>query len=569
MADLPKATARIDETGAGVGVGADYALILSCMEKGPIATIRRTTKVQDTLDEFGHGEGLDVAGHYVELTGLPYLFARLTSASAAAIGPIDTTGVTGTSVVTFTGAPLDEEDLVVKVELGGTIGTGPIEIRTSRDGGRTYSGKVRLGNTNIYVIPDTGITANFAAGNLVTGDIAKAHCYPAKWDSTGLAAGFTALQAFSTRPRIVVLCGDIINGTELQAVIDQIEAYETTVERESVVICSLRSRYPDAVMQGKPIDVDFDGTAHTITRATGSWVTDGFQVGMHVTPSGTTLNNSDLGALTTVTATVLTFASGVTTEANVDFSTGGKSITATEPKATWRAALEAIVGATPQTQKQSTKIVACGGRARRTSPITKSYKRRPSSIAIATREMAHDVHISPAQVDLGPLKGWDLFDDKGTLYEHDERVDGGLLAARIACLRTFNEKSGTYVALPLTLDVDNKPLSRLQITLVAQLACTIARAAYEDKLNSPVLLLTDGSGFIQEGEARRIDQYVQTQLQIALLTPGPEGQRASAAVPRMDRNIDMRVQGQIVPWQLDLTMLGYLEQLAGRVRVNG
>ncbi len=71
----------------------------------------------------------------------------------------------------------------------------------------------------------------------------------------------------------------------------------------------------NATMTGSPNDVDF--TTTTITRNTGSFVTDGFHIGMTITITGTASNNVTVGPLTNVTATVLTVASGLVVEANV------------------------------------------------------------------------------------------------------------------------------------------------------------------------------------------------------------------------------------------------------------
>jgi hypothetical protein len=53
------------------------------------------------------------------------------------------------------------------------------------------------------------------------------------------------------------------------------------------------------------------GSSDTITRSTGSFVTDGYKVGMLVTIAGTSSNNMTTGPIVTVAATVLTF--GATT----------------------------------------------------------------------------------------------------------------------------------------------------------------------------------------------------------------------------------------------------------------
>ncbi len=565
MADLPYARATLDQTGAGIGTGADYMAILSCTELGTAAAIRTTAKVQDTLDEFGRSEGADLAAHAVDLTKKQYLFGKLATATAGAIGPVDTTSVLGSSVVTFTGTPHDDEHILVEVLEGGTIGTAGIIIRTSRDGGRTWGGNIALGTATSYLIPNTGVTANFAAGDLDADDLAVCYCTAPKWNGTGLAAAFTALKAYPIKPRIIVVCGDCDDSTDVQDIIDEIEAFETDADRHSVVLCSLRDRYAPAEMQGEPSDVDFDATGDTITRNTGSWVTDGFKVGMTISIDGTASNDGD-HVVTAVAATVLTVASspGLATEANVN----GNSFTVTgvETKATWRAALQAIMGATPATEKQSEKVVVCGGRARRKSKIYSHRKARPFSWAVACRVMAHAIHVSPAKVSLGALEGWEIHDANGTIEQHDERVDGGLLAMRLTCARTYNEKAGVYCALPLTIDEDGKPLSRLPVVLVGQAACTIAQRAMVEQLGGDVLLNENGT--LQEAERRRIQSYANTQLRIGLLSDGPEGRSASSCVLTITGDTDLRVPGAEVSYEVALLTRGYLEKLSGKVRVN-
>lgn len=565
MATLPSSRVVLDETGAGVAVAGDLICVLSCSELGSANAIRTTTRVQDTADEFGRCEGLEFAGHFVESTGLPYMFGKLATATAGAIGPVDTRGVTGTSVITFTGTPLDEEDIRIECTTGGTIGTAGIVIRVSRDGGKTYGGNIRLGTANSYAIPLTGVTAAFAAGTLIAGDFALAKCFAPKFDGAGLTAMFTALATYPRKPRVILLCGEADDGTDVDSIITEVEAFESAHGRHTVVIHSLRDKFADVVTKGVA-DIDFDGTADTMTRGAGSFVTDGWKAGMVATIAGTTLNNGTGHVVTNVAASVLTVSStpGLTTEANQSTVV----LTGTEPKATWRAAIEAIVSASPATSKVSEKVVVTGGRARRRSPINAARKRRPAAWPLAIREMAHDIHISPAKVENGALQGWSIHADDGTLEEHDERIDGGLLGARITSLRTFNEKAGVYVSLPVTLDEDGKPLSRLPVVLVGQLACTVAQRACTERLNGNWIL--DDNGRLIEREVRRIEAYVQSQIDIALLDASlPEGQRASSAKFTLSRDTDLRVPAAVVTYEVDLNTLGYVEHFSGRVRVGG
>lgn len=562
MATLPSVSGSIVEVGGGLASGSDYIAVLSCMEQGTLNP-SLMLKVQDILDTYGRGEGLEFAGMYVEQTNLPVLFVRLTSATAAARSNVDVTGVTGTSVVTFTGTPLDDEEIRVVVTTGGTIAAAGIEFKVSRDGGRTYGPIVRLGTSVNYLIPSTGITVNFAAGTLVADDVAVQFCTSARYNAAGLTVAFNAIAAQAVKPRLVLICGDVADITGLQDVIDEIEAYETTHGRNSRVLCSARQKYYPAAMQGEPADVDFAAAGFTITRATGSWITDGFKVGMVPTITGTSLNDGLAVPITEISATVLTFASGVETEANVDGA--DITITAVEPSATWRTAVNAIVGATPETEVLSNRTYIRAGRGRRKSPIDSTRKRRPVSWFEAIRAMSHDLHISAARVADGPLQGVTIHDTAGILEDHDERVDGGLLPMRVGGLTTSNDRAGVYLSLPVSLGLDNGPLSRMPVGFVADLACDVGKRALTDKLNGELELQDNGKP--TEYERLRIQSYVDSEVKSALLSRGPEGQRASNVSATFSGDVAI-VPGAVVPCEINLVPLGYLEGVALTVRVG-
>ena len=72
--------------------------------------------------------------------------------------------------------------------------------------------------------------------------------------------------------------------------------------------------------------VTIDGTAHTITRSAGSWLTDGFLVGQDVLIAGSASNDTFAGLIVSVTATVLTFAGGLTSETIAPFGSIGSHV---------------------------------------------------------------------------------------------------------------------------------------------------------------------------------------------------------------------------------------------------
>src|SRR4051812_6524890 len=114
MADLPSSETSLEEQSSGVALGTDTLVVLSCMQRGldlsSDGVLKPYAKVSDIEDDAGSGEGLEFAGHYIPVTRKTILFGILKTVVAAAIGNVDTTGVLGTSVVTFTGTPLDDEE---------------------------------------------------------------------------------------------------------------------------------------------------------------------------------------------------------------------------------------------------------------------------------------------------------------------------------------------------------------------------------------------------------------------------------------------------------------------------
>jgi hypothetical protein len=77
-----------------------------------------------------------------------------------------------------------------------------------------------------------------------------------------------------------------------------------------------------------PVTLTFSASGHTITRTGGSFITDGFVIGQQVIGAGSASNNGAIGVLTGVSATVLTFASGVVNEGPISTAslTGGMGL---------------------------------------------------------------------------------------------------------------------------------------------------------------------------------------------------------------------------------------------------
>lgn len=114
-------------------------------------------------------------------------------------GTVTPTGVnqpgTGTSDITVTGTPNDDYYVKLLIVNGGTVSTTGITFRLSLDAGRNYGPILALGTATTYVITNTGITLNFAAGTFVAGDTATFSTVAPAPDSASIIACLTALMA--------------------------------------------------------------------------------------------------------------------------------------------------------------------------------------------------------------------------------------------------------------------------------------------------------------------------------------------------------------------------------------
>jgi hypothetical protein len=101
----------------------------------------------------------------------------------------------GTSVVTFTGTPKDTAYILVTIVTGGTIGATGIQFTVSLDAGRSVNLPViALGTATTYVIPNIGVTINFAAGTLTAGVTIRGYTTEPLPAIADITAGILAMQ---------------------------------------------------------------------------------------------------------------------------------------------------------------------------------------------------------------------------------------------------------------------------------------------------------------------------------------------------------------------------------------
>ncbi len=652
MAELPEASVTIDDEAGALAGGTDLLVVLACVAQAADVTPRIFASTKALLAKHDYSQGVDFCAMHFEETRKPILFLGLPTVTAGTIGRINTSGNSGSSVVSVaagTNGVLEEVDASATVVQGGTAGTDQILIDLSLDGGHTKK-RVRLGvamGSVIYTIPYVGLVLTFTAGTLVAGDVVISFSTTApRWDQAGLAAARDALVAQQKQARSWLLVGDLLVDADADDLLDQVNGYETENARFVFARAQVRDRKVPAKMSritarisGNPnlTFAEVGGTGDTITRSAGSWITDGFANGDYITVTGS-LSNNVSGIVVTVTATVLTLGttdlaaegpSGnitVTASPAVTFAeVGGTGDTITRSRGSWladgfaagdlvtvtgsisnniTAGAIATVTATVITMGStdlaaevigSAAIVVSGGeldsdwistmdtefgevdgerridlgagRGRKASPITGYRFRRPVQWAATLREYQHDVQIPTWRKSDGKCVGWDLEDEEGNTVEHDERIDGGALAARFTCFRSYaNGPAGAFIALSLTRASENSLLSRTHNMAVANVACSVAQAETENAIGQVLELNIDGTG--TEASLVVLEERVNSALAIALLQGKSEGKRASDAKWKASRTDVLNIPAAELTGTLDLRLNGTLEKITTRVRVQ-
>lgn len=319
MPQLPSASVSVSAAASTPGAGTDVICIFApCATQADI-TPRIFGNANAIHELHGYSEGLEYASFHMRETRKPVIFVALPIDSPGVIGREDSSGNTGSSAVTVSeGANgcLSEHDGILEVERGGTVGTDQIVMRLSLDGGLSFK-SVRLGTGNAYTIPDVDVDVALGAGTLVAGDTVLT------WHGSGPRASMsdvtTAREALAAEMmffRSIMLIGDLQSDTEAAAFRDELTAYDTENQRFVYGRASVYDRLPLAALSvsthrmtaGTSLTfAEVGASGDTITRATGSWISDGFAIGDTVTITGASDGtNNKTAVIANLTATVMT-----------------------------------------------------------------------------------------------------------------------------------------------------------------------------------------------------------------------------------------------------------------------
>lgn len=239
---------------------------------------------------------------------------------------LDDSLVTGGGTIAADGTtkPLgDWPDLYVEFITGGTAGVPGIEVYLSLDGGLK---KVRTSLLSAKSIEFAGkgikinLTGDFDAGSIITG-----WTEPPRWDETSFAAAKTALLSDTNKFSLICIA-EPVTPDDWTLLTGLLNALESAVPRRFAhIVGAKRRRYhpaTEATITATFVAISGEDPA-TLTRASGSWITDGFKVGMRISITGAvnSANNDTFVRVDDLNATVLTMSP------NVDFTAEAASPT--------------------------------------------------------------------------------------------------------------------------------------------------------------------------------------------------------------------------------------------------
>jgi hypothetical protein len=207
---IPQVNLHVQDGGLGASVpGAGGTMVVIGVSSAGTSYQRiSSTQPADFVTNNGYGPAPELAAFIANQTGNDMILIKCPSATPGANTGVTTArAASSTCVVTVTGTPNDSYYGRVDVVTGGTIGVAGIIATVSLDNGRTTYATINLGTASTYVIPNTGLTLNFAAGTLDIADRFSWVSTEPLWSSAGVVSAIQALYGETTPFQNILIVG--------------------------------------------------------------------------------------------------------------------------------------------------------------------------------------------------------------------------------------------------------------------------------------------------------------------------------------------------------------------------
>lgn len=176
-----------------VNVPIGILAIAAASSTGSTGSVGGFARTDLAVAAYGYGPLTDFAAYDINIANQPVVLVKGLSSFPGSYNGLTTSTMTGTSLVTTSGNPFDHyNNFTLQILSGGTVGTGPISLQWAPDG-VNFQGVVNLGVAATYSPPNTGVTFNFGAGTLLTGDVVTVNTERPLLNDTEVTNCLTAL----------------------------------------------------------------------------------------------------------------------------------------------------------------------------------------------------------------------------------------------------------------------------------------------------------------------------------------------------------------------------------------
>lgn len=192
---------------------------------------------------------------------------------------------------------------------------------------------------------------------------------------------------------------------------------------------------------------------------------------------------------------------------------------AAETETEYKDALDAIF-----TAAASTDVLVCADRGDLPSVVRGISMPRASGLGVAARGMSLRYGVDPAFVDLGPIPGFRITDERNNPKYHDEAKYPGLDDLRLTTFRTIEGFEGVYITNANLLSAHGSDFVYWQharcINRGAELAYQVLTRKLSKGVRKEPKAGPNGERYIAEAEAQQLEELVNAEILRELVTPG-------------------------------------------------
>lgn len=575
----PAATVAFAPAGAGLLVPPSRVhAVIGCCTDGLLLDPFPFQDADTLTDERGAGPAVKGGAYSLAGSGAPIIFQRVPATARAAYrSPLDLSEVTGTASPTAAGTPTDGYDVVIRVTIGGTIGTNTISYVVSTDGGESFGTTQTMAIAGPYTIVIGGTTLTFTtATTLVTNDIIRFYTLPAS--ASILTQTLTRAAADVASTSTATLTGTPV---------DAYEVYVEIVTGGEVGVKGISYRY--SLDGGRTFSNTLAlGTAEDFDLLDGEEYS-----GLNLAfDAGETLNAGDVFQANTTapeaSAADIVSAIEALDESNhqwsflhivgeqrpADASTIGAALQAlaTSTNGDERYTL-AILSARDRTQGEddlawsqrlvddfasldNERLSIGAGMARMTCPITGRRNRRPAAWVVARRVVEAAIEEDPGKMALGSLSSdVAIYNEQNQVAEHDSLNNSVLYDNGFVVLRTRPQRGGVYITEG-SMFTDSS-IGRIPQRRVLDLCALVARQTAEEFLQGDYYANPDGT--LSEADAADLDLEIDTAIRATL------GPAIGGVTVRTNRTSQVLLTGEL---GIDVTVAGKVYVRNARIKIK-